>query len=247
MKNFKNYISIFAAVILLQFFCSCKKENMCDCIKRTGSIVNVSREITGFDKIVVEDNVNVFITQDSTYAVEVEAGKNIEPLIKAEVTGGTLTIQNKNRCNWTRSYDKPLNVYVKMPVIKYITSNGTGNIKSLNTITSISFDVRTENSGNIELTVNNSKVISHMFGYGDITLHGTTSEHDCSIGGNGFLYCSDLHTGYTWVQSFTTGLCYVNASNLLICQIEQIGDVYCYGHPTMVQKTQTGSGQLYLQ
>ncbi len=241
-----KFIKISTAILLTILFSDCKKENRCDCIKRTGSIISETRTIIGFDKVQVENNLNVFITQDSAFEVTVEAGENIVPLIETVVTDGTLFIRNKNRCNWTRSYNKPFNVYIKMPVIKYITSDGTGNIKGLNTITTDMFDVRTKNSGNIELTVNNLKVTSHMHGSGDITLLGTTNEHDCDIGGTAFLNCKDLHTNSTWVHTFTTGLCYVNTANLT-CLIDYIGDVYCYGNPVIVQETKKGAGQLFLK
>lgn len=229
------------------FFSSCKKDNACDCIKRTGNIEMTKRWVSNFDKIYVEDNLNIFITQDATFDVEVEAGKNVGWLIETEVSGGTLTIKNKNRCNWTRSYSKPLNVYIHMPVIKYITSDGTGTIKSTNTITTDNFDLQIKNSGNMELSVNNTTVTSHIFGYGDVTLSGTTHEHDADIGGSSFLNCQNLNTAVTYVHTFTTGQCYVYATNLLICNIGLNGDVYCYGHPTTVQKTKTGDGQLYLE
>lgn len=234
-------------LLIAAFFTSCKKENACDCIKRTGPIVIQKREISGFDKIIVYDNVNVLITQDSIFEVLVEAGKNLRGLITTEVSDRTLVINNNNRCNWARSYKEPLNIYIKMPVIKYITSDGTGTIKSLNTITTDTFDVQTKNSGNIELIVNNAKIISHMHGAGDLTLHGYTNEHACDIGGTAFLRCQDLQTQYTWVHSFTTGICYVSVNNFLECQIDKIGDIYCYGNPTTVEKTLKGTGQLYLK
>ena len=242
-------IRIKTLVILLYiaFLSSCNKENACDCIKRTGKIETQKRWVNNFDKIYVETDVNVIITQDSTFDVEVEAGKNIGWLIATDVVDGTLNIKNKNRCNWARSYKEPLNVYVKMPVISYITSNGSGNISSANTITTPQFQVQIESSGNIQLSVNNSLIVSHIFGYGDLTLNGTTHEHDADIGGCSFLDCRNLNTSITYIHSFTTGLSYVDATNLLTCKIDLDGDVYCYGNPVTVQKTITNSGQLYLK
>ncbi len=239
----KGITLLLSAIILLS---ACKKENMCDCIKRTGAITTETRAISGFNMVYVEDNLNVFITQDSTFEVKVEAGKNIVPLIETSVSDGTLFIKNNNRCNWTRSYDKPFNVYIKMPVIKYITSDGTGNIQSMNTITTDAFDVQTKNSGNIELTINNSKITSHMHGSGDLTLHGKTTEHACDIGGTAFLKCQDLLTTTTWVHTYTTGICTVTAAHLT-CLIDYIGDVNCYGNPVVLQDIQTGAGRLYLK
>lgn len=236
-----------ASLITGLFLNSCKEENMCDCIKRTGDIITETRDLKNFTDITVEDNLNVYITQDTVFEVKIEAGENIVPLIKAEVSDGVLKLRNDNRCNWTRSYDKPFNVYVKMPVIGYILSNGTGNITSVNTITTPTIDLETKSSGDIEFTVNNTKVTSHMFGYGDIHLHGNTVEHACSIGGDGFLYASDLQSTETWLRTYTNGLCYVRAQNKLTVIIDKDGDVYCYGNPPIINKTQNGSGNLIMQ
>lgn len=246
MKISKHIYTIVVALFAIVLI-SCKKENSCDCIKRTGPIVTQKREISGFNKIFVEDNVNVFITQDSVFEVVVEAGKNLRGLILTEVIDSTLTIKNKNRCNWARSYKEPLNVYVKMPVIKYITSDGTGKIQGRNIITTNTFDIRTKNAGNIELTVNNSRVLTHMHGAGDVILHGYTNEHYSDIGGTAFLKCQDLETNYTYLHTFTTGICYVKTANTISCKIDKIGDVFCYGNPLTVELQRNGTGQIYLK
>ncbi len=239
-------IKIITIVMIL--FSSCKKENRCDCIKRTGNIITEVRQLPAFDRIFTEQDVDVYITEDTYTEVKVEAGENIAPLIETVVEYGQLIIRNKNKCNWARSYDKPLNVYIKTPGLTYIHSNGSGNIKSLNTITVDSFDVRTEGAGNIELTVNNTKVISHIYGIGDLTLNGFSDQHYCSIGGSSFLYAAGLNTNYTWIQSYTTGTCYIRTAGLLMYRIDDKGDVYCSGNPASVQQiANEGTGKLYFQ
>ncbi len=241
-----KYLSYIAIVIVL--FSSCKKENRCDCIKRTGDIITEVRTLPPFQRIFTEQDVDVFITQDPAVEVKVEAGENIAPLIETVVEDGILIIRNHNRCSWARSYKKPINVYIKHPDLRYIHSNGSGNIRSLNTITVDSFDIRIEGAGNIDLTVNNNKVISHIYGIGDLILHGNTNEHACSIGGASYLYASELTTNYTWIHTYTLGLSYVKASGILIYRIDDKGDVYCSGNPVTIQKTSNnGSGQLILQ
>ena len=94
MKSFQ--IKLFSILFCIVFLYSCNKENACDCIKRTGKIETQKRWVKNFDKIYVETDVNVFITQDSIFDVEVEAGKNIGWLIATDVVDGTLNIKNKN-------------------------------------------------------------------------------------------------------------------------------------------------------
>lgn len=242
-----NKLSRYLLPMLLILFISCKKENRCDCIKRTGEIITEKRMLNGFDMIVVEDDLDVFITQDPIFEIKVEAGENIVPLIKTEVVNGVLFIRNKNRCNWTRSYKKPLNVYVNCPKLQYVTSDGTGDIKSLNAITTNDLHVQIKNSGNVELSVNNQRVFTHMHGSGDVTLRGSTMEHACSIGGTAYIYAADLETSYTYINTFTLGTCYVRARDLLICKMEEKGDTFCYGNPAVIQKEQLSTGQLYLK
>jgi hypothetical protein len=226
---------------------SCKKENRCDCIKRTGPIVKETRVLAEFTRVEAEDNLNVFITQDTVQEVVIEAGENIVPLIETELQGATLFIRNRNRCNWTRSYDKPLNVYLKMKTIKYITNSGTALVKSLNAITEPSFDLETKNSGDIQLTVNNSVVTSHIFGSGDVILSGNTNQHFCDIGGTAYLYCKDLTTSYTYIHTFTIGPSEVKTTGTIDCSIDGKGDILCFGRPTVVQQSGKGPGKLYIQ
>jgi hypothetical protein len=244
MKKINNILLILVAIFL---WVSCKKENRCDCIKRTGPIVSETRNLGHFTKIKAEDNVDVFISQGATQEVKVQAGKNIVPLIETVIEDGTLIIRNKNRCNWSRSYKKELSVYITVSSIKWIINEGTATIKSLNTFTEDTLDVQTTNSGDLDLSVNTSKLLSHIFGSGDIRLQGTTYEHACNIGGTSYLYAQKLHTDYTYIDTHTIGPSEISVAGLLICRIERKGDVFCYGNPTNIQRIITGTGQLYLK
>lgn len=229
--------------VLIIFIFSCKKENLCDCFKGNGNTISEIRDIKGFDRIVTEDNINLFISEDSTFEVKIETGDNLIKLISTVVTDGELRIKNNNKCNFVRN-KKDVNVYVRLPVIKYITSEGYGKIESLDTLTSPVFDIRTKGPGDIQLKVNNSKVISHMFGNGDIYLSGNTNEHACHIVGQGFANCSDLRTNYTWIYSKTSGNVYVNAKDLLQVILESSGNIYYSGNP-QVDATVKGSGGIF--
>jgi hypothetical protein len=248
--NFKHYVSfryVSTVLALCFFFSTCKKENECDCFKRTGDIIRDTRHLWGFDELLIQDNVNVFIIQDSVFEVTVEAGENIAPLITTEVVGTTLVCRNKNRCNFTRSYKKPLNIYIHMPLITQIESSGTGNVKSLNTIETPAIYLKTISSGNTELTLNTPKLTTSMHGSADLTLYGTALGHECDTGGSGFLNAAGLHTKYTYLHSATLGLCYIYVTDLVICKLDQKGDIFCYGNPKTVNTTSSSSGRLYIQ
>lgn len=48
-------------------------------------------------KVEAEDNLNVYITQDSVQEVMIEAGENLVPLIETELQGGTSVYQKQKQ------------------------------------------------------------------------------------------------------------------------------------------------------
>jgi hypothetical protein len=245
----KKYLKIFfflLAIIETNCISSCKKENRWDCIKRTGNIVTETRTLPPFTKIYVKDNINVIITQGNKQEVKVEAGNNLISLIKTEVTDGELRIENKNRCNWTRSYKNATsNVFVTMPTLQYITHYGTGKITSTDTIYCDVLDILTRSSGNVELTVNANKVFHHLHETADVTIRGKSIMQGVYHVGEGYLYASDLQTNITWSTSIASGNEYLNAKDFLAVTIDWVGDIYYVGNPSTLEVKGTGTGKLY--
>jgi len=226
---------------------TCKRENMCDCVKSTGSTTTEYRTLSAFDKIYADDKINVFITSDSTQEVKVEAGKHLINLITTEVTDGELFIKNRNKCNWVRSYKKEINVYIKMPKLTSLDNEGNGDIITTDTIYGSSLFIRQHGAGNITIIANIPTISADLFGVGDLTIKGKSSNWECSMGGNGFLYASDMHAGYTWVSNNSTGNAYVSAPDWLRIFIYSEGDIYYSGNPSTIQKTVQGTGNLIKQ
>lgn len=220
---------------------------MCDCIKRTGEIVTETRELPSFDRILLLDNVNVYLTEDTVQKVTVEAGENLIDLVKTEVVDGEIRIMNKNRCNWARSYKPQIYVRIHMPGVRWIVSDGVGFIQSTNTITSPELDYRLMNLGDIRLKVNNSSVMGHMHGAGDVYLEGEANHHACHIVGNGFINAKDLKTNYTWMYTNTSGNIEITVNDLLQVTIDGSGDVLYRGEPDKVEPIIRGTGRLIEQ
>ena len=234
-------------ILLLFLLYSCKRENMGDCFKSTGEIITEVRMVAKFDKLYVEDNVNVFITIDSIREVRIEAGKNLIPLITTEVVNNQLTIKNNNRCNWVRSYKHKVNAYITVNDIKHIHNNGYGKIVSTDTIETDIIRISVENQGDVELILKADYTYCDMHSSGDIILKGWTGVNEISTYGSNWVRCSGLRTGYTYLWSHTTGDCYVNVTKELGAYIYSIGNVYYSGNPPSVITEINGSGQVISQ
>ena len=229
-------------------FVSCKKENLWDGFKGTGKNTTEIRNVTGFNSVYVEDKINVYITQDSIFEVRVEAGSHLIKLIRTEIKDSVLKIRNDNKCDFTRSYKKgAINIFVKMPSVRNIEQHGQGTIQTLNTLTTPVIDVYAKSSGDVILTVNNQKVLTHLQNTSDIYISGKTGEHACYQIHYGYIYAENLDTDYTWIFNNGSGNSYIRARNLLIATLISAGDVYYYGNPTTVQQKISGKGKLVPQ
>src|SRR4051812_11512617 len=112
----KRILYIFTCLFLISMLVGtnwkCGKENACDCIHGTGSIIQETRQLPAFHSVFVEDNVNLIFQEDTMQKITVEAGKELIALVKTEMNGDQLHIHNDNKCNFSRRYDIPINVYI---------------------------------------------------------------------------------------------------------------------------------------
>jgi len=193
--------------------------------RTTNSIVTAIR---------LENNINLIITQDSVYDLTVEGGENLLPYIKTDVTDdGTLNIKNKNKCNFLRSYKKDINVYLKIPDLKYIYFAGKGDITSTNTL----------QFKDLTLETNNLTILQHT-GPSDFTISGSSKNTYFYSGGNGWFFCNNLISDDAHVNSNGSGDIALNVKNNLLVELTHIGNVIYSGNPSVSVSVHTGSGKI---
>ena len=81
---------------------ACNSENASDCFKTTGKIVNLEVNVPGFDKIVVNRDIELIIKEGTEQKVVIETGKNLLNDVEASVLDGRLILANNNSCNYLR-------------------------------------------------------------------------------------------------------------------------------------------------
>jgi len=223
---------------------SCNKGGKC--FSNSGTVIMQQRPVSPFDSIDLADNVNLILTQDTVYKITVEAGSNVISGITTEIRNRQLVIRNLNSCNWLRSYEKPLNVYISVKNLWKIYYNAAGNITTTNTLTGDSVKLEVWGGcGTIEMDLNYSQGWFGLFmGTADYKLHGKCDITSFYISDLGLCQAMDLPTRYCSVTSKGTNNCYVNVSIALYAIIENIGSVYYSGNPGSVGGKITGSGVL---
>lgn len=249
LNSFFMYLKVGAYLLFICTFLSCKKENRWDCIKRTGEQTSETRTLPPFTSIQLKDNIDVFITQGPIQEVKVVAGKNLVSLVRTEVMNGELCLNNDNKCNWARSYKKGvIAVYVTMPTLSYVENKGSGNIKSLNTIFCGKISMLTNESGDIDLSLNAADLVYvSCLGSSDITLRGYTPSLGIYHISEGYLYCDSLQADNAWTESKASGNEYLNVKTSLKASIDWAGDIYYLGNPPIIEAKENGKGKLIHQ
>jgi hypothetical protein len=243
-----NKIPIYTLMLLLPAtmpLTGCDKSST-NCFSSTGETIRQERTVAPFDSISMYNNVNVILTQGSSTGVIVEAGENIIDGISTEVIDRNLVIQNLNICNWTRSFNKPVNVYVNVGYLWKVYYNSSGNLTSTNTLEQDSLKIDVWGGcGTIDLDMHVSTgYFSENLGTADFRLSGVCAICYIWSGEYGPFDCDSLSTGYCFVTTQSSNDCRVRVEKTLGATISSIGNIYYTGDPDSVYYTITGQGKL---
>jgi hypothetical protein len=226
-------------------FNSCSKEKTFDCIKSTGDIKKEDRYFDNFSKIYVDDNINVILVQSLPGKIIVEAGENLLPKIKSEQDGSSVRIQNKNTCNWVRSYKKAMNIYVGADQVKNIILEGYGTISNGETIKTDTLGITSLTFGEIDLTIESNFIGFIADDHTTLRIRGKSNSVAGSCFKNSLTEAKDLHTNWFILSNYSLIDASIYSDSLVQAEVGGTGNINCYGHPPLVEyKHPSGSGSL---
>lgn len=127
--------------ILIIFLFACNSEDANDCFQTSGNIIQQEIEVTSFDEILVNRDIELILKETTEYKVIVETGENLLNDIKVNVIGNRLILTDNNTCNYVRDYGIT-KIFVEAPNLTKIvnssqytvSSTGVLNYNSLNLI-----------------------------------------------------------------------------------------------------------------
>lgn len=244
MSNIK--IIIPAISIILIFLSGCSKDNGV-CVSSTGKTITQDRIAQPYNSIEVYDNINLFLTQDSSQnKIRVEAGENLIEGITTKLDSGRLIIRNENSCSWLRSFEIPVNVYLTFTDLDTIVFQAAGNITCTNEWTAESVYLEIiEGAGkiNLKLDVYRSYFIV-KYGTTAIDLIGNSEITTIITYGFGPFHAENLLSKFTYVSSHSSNDVFVYSSIDMAVEIGNIGDVYYKGNPATISTNIYGEGTL---
>jgi len=249
MIKYNKYIKIifraFLVLIVVLLHHSCKKTDPTDCFKSTGEDITETRNSGVFNKIVLYDNVNLYLTQAATNTIEVTAGKKVMKKINTSISGGKLIIENNNTCNWVRSFNREVDVFVSVQNLTEIEYRGSGDIISTNTLEGDSLVLNIwEGAGKVDLDINMQRnYIYFHIGTADVYYKGFTHLSYITAASFGPVDAREMSTVYTYMENKGSNNCYVKTTLHLGATISSIGNIYYKGDPD-INLNDYGDGEL---
>src|SRR5678809_595218 len=184
-------LALFSLVILV--FASGCREIAGRRIRGSGHIITENRNETGFNNIDVSGAIDVYIRQDSTTSVKVEADDNTLEYIEVHTDGSTLEIHTENNIRLRPTHK--IKVYVSNPEYKDLRVSGASSIHSENEITSpdaVHVDINGASEGTLE--VNAPKVSVDLSGASNANIKGKTKDFEGGASGASEIRGFDLMT-----------------------------------------------------
>lgn len=227
---------------------ACNRESAPDCFKQAGDDVMIVREVGEFDQLELEDYLQIELIDSTACGVKIIGPKNVLPKIKTEVSEGVLHIWNGNRCNFVRSFKREIVVQVFAPTIRHIENRSTGNIRSVGMLFGPFMQIENRHAaGSIDIafTGDSIAVLTHT-GVSDVKLQGIV--HQCSLfnQGLGIIDAAGLQSANTYINNSSINDVYAYSSGYLYSAINFSGNNYVGGHPTLIDESDEGEGELIL-
>lgn len=190
-------------------------------VEGSGDVITESRDVSGFDEVVLSGTGRVEIDVTGEESLTIEAEDNIMPLLETDVRSGKLVLG-------TRSSISP-----SVDVVYTITAAELNGIE-------------VSGSGVVDATgVDGTDFSVEISGSGDVRLEGTVSGLlSISISGSGEFEGESLTASNGEVEVSGSGSAVVNATDSLEVSVSGSGDVEYIGSPPDLEVDTSGSGNV---
>jgi hypothetical protein len=208
-------------------------------VRGSGDVVRESREVTGFDEIVLLGSGTVTVEVTGTESLTIEAEDNLMEYLTSDVENGRLELGSRRAISSTEEI-----VYtITVDSLRSLDVAGSGDITAVG-VAGDELGLGIGGSGSIEVPGLESRSVSvDISGSGDIEISGMGDELEISIGGSGRYEGAAFVTEFARVTVSGSGDAVVNVTGALDARVSGSGNVEYLGDPTVNAST-SGSGEV---
>ncbi len=210
----------------------------------SGNVVSQDRNIDGeFNEIKVSRGLDVYLTQDASTTLTVQADDNLHDIIMTEVENNVLKIYANE--NIKRASSKK--VMVTFKDISKIKSTSGSDVFSNSTITAETLELETSSGSDMEVDVNATTLSCKSSSGSDLKLSGKTDMLYAEASSGSDIKAGNLKAERSQVKATSGADITVNTSKELVAKASSGGDIKYYGDPEKVNKTDGVSGSIRKQ
>ncbi len=229
-----SFLSAIFVLMLSLVLSSCN-----DCMEGNGKMATRTAKFSEITAINLSVSADVKLVDDSTGTIKIEGESNIIEAIILEQKGTSLRISSEP----CFSSNKPVTITIPVRNVSDLQINGSGSIISEHNLLASDLDLGINGSGDINIDVNATNVMSKINGSGNIILKGAAQRHKIEVNGSGDVKAENFPTGNVAIQVNGSGNCKIMATTALGIKIRGSGSVYYSGTPDISSDIK-GSGSL---
>jgi hypothetical protein len=236
----KTLTKITALFLLLISTTSCFMDGITG-IKGNRNVVSEDRTISSdFENIKVQQGINLYITQDNSTEIKVEADENIIDLLITEVQNNELKIYFEK--NVYRA--KARNVFLSTGNIKKIRASSGASVKSENTIQTNSLDLDASSGSSMKIYVNAEEVTTEASSGANINVYGKSTTFSGRASSGSGIDADELESVDAYTKASSGANINVNVTGKLTAKASSGGDIDYEGNPTSVNKDTSSGGSV---
>jgi hypothetical protein len=186
----------------------------------SGHAVSVVHKTGPFSAVQISGAANAVVRVGAKTTVVVRGDDNIVPLVRAEVSGGTLVISEHG--SYTTS--RPLTVTVHTPTLTAVRLSGAGNVAAYG--------------------IGAPTFVASLDGAGRFDLRGTAQSLTLNLAGAGVLDARNLPARSVRANVSGTGTIRVTARRLLDARVSGTGSIVYSGRPARLLTHISGTGTI---
>ncbi|MDC0580232.1 DUF2807 domain-containing protein [Bacteroidia bacterium] len=235
-------------ISILIFFIACQGDRKDDCITSMGKKTVITRSVLSFNKLYVEDRIEVILKQDSSRHGEIllEGPSNLLNQVHSEVSNGQLRLINTNTCNFARSFNYDLKVYVFVDQLIDLQVESIAEVITADTLNVDFLSIKHTALSDIDLTLSGKEVFIRSRNSATTRLHGNLKVLKGSIEEISDLDAAELTCDEVYLDSHSPLDCTVNPSLGMYMKIYNSGNIYYIQEPTAyrILAHRSGTGNL---
>jgi hypothetical protein len=208
-------------------------------IKGSGKIATETRSLSGFSKISLEGDMEVYVSQGAGESVRIEADDNLLRYVTTKIEGNELVLSTSESLN----SENPIKLYVTADDLTALSMAGSGKMITQTPFTAKDFSTSIAGSGDIDANIVAQKVSASIAGSGNVILKGSADLASVSVAGSGDVKGYNLIAKTASVDIAGSGNCELSASEQLTGNIMGSGSIYYHGDPKL-NKSIMGSGDI---